>query len=211
MQLSDNPITPVLRKKAMAIRENSLESLIHKKNRKSSLIFSLDDLKIDLTRNYITEDILNDLLDLARSANVSKKIQTLLDGKIINTSENLAVEHIGLRNPNRFTSQEWIRLERFVSKTRQGNRFKSIINIGIGGSDLGSSAAVEILKNYITGLDLYFVSNVDLPHISEILSSCDPTSTLVIISSKSFNTVEVLENAKIVQKWLLDSGVQYEK
>ena len=211
MQLSDNPITPVLRKKAMAIREYSLESLIHKKNRKSSLIFSLDDLKIDLTRNHITEDILNDLLDLARSANVSKKIQTLLDGKIINTSENLAVEHIGLRNPNRFTSQEWIRLEKFVSKTRQKSRFKSIINIGIGGSDLGSSAAAEILKNYITGLDLYFVSNVDLTHISEILSSCDPTSTLVIISSKSFNTVEVLENAKIVQKWLLDSGVQYEK
>ena len=195
----------------MAIREYSLESLIHKKNRKSSLIFSLDDLKIDLTRNHITEDILNDLLDLARSANVSKKIQTLLDGKIINTSENLSVEHIVLRNPNRFTSQEWIRLERFVSKTRQGNRFKSIINIGIGGSDLGSSAAAEILKNYITGLDLYFVSSVDLTHISEILSSCDPTSTLVIISSKSFNTVEVLENAKIVQKWLLDSGVQYEK
>ena len=211
MQLSDNPITPILRKKAMAIREYSLESLIHKKNRKSSLIFSLDDLKIDLTRNHITEDILNDLLDLAGSANVSKKIQTLLDGKIINTSENLSVEHIGLRNPNRFTSQEWIRLGRFVSKTRQGNRFKSIINIGIGGSDLGSSAAAEILKNYITGLDLYFVSSVDLTHISEILSSCDPTSTLVIISSKSFNTVEVLENAKIVQKWLLDSGVQYEK
>ena len=211
MQLSDNPITPILRKKAMAIREYSLESLIHKKNRKSSLIFSLDDLKIDLTRNHITEDILNDLLDLAGSANVSKKIQTLLDGKIINTSENLSVEHIGLRNPNRFTSQEWIRLGRFVSKTRQGNRFKSIINIGIGGSDLGSSAAAEILKNYITGLDLYFVSSVDLTHISEILSSCDPISTLVIISSKSFNTVEVLENAKIVQKWLLDSGVQYEK
>ena len=62
MQLSDNPITPVLRKKAMAIREYSLESLIRKKNRKSSLIFSLDDLKIDLTRNYITEDILKDLL-----------------------------------------------------------------------------------------------------------------------------------------------------
>ena len=211
MQLSDNPITPILRKKAMAIREYSLESLIHKKNRKSSLIFSLDDLKIDLTRNHITEDILNDLLDLAGSANVSKKIQTLLDGKIINTSENLSVEHIGLRNPNRFTSQEWIRLERFVSKVRQGNRFKSIINIGIGGSDLGSSAAAEILKNYITELDLYFVSSVDLTHISEILSSCDPISTLVIISSKSFNTVEVLENAKIVQKWLLDSGVQYEK
>ena len=211
MQLSNNPITPILRKKAVAIREYSLESLIHKKNRKSSLIFSLDDLKIDLTRNHITEDILNDLLDLARSANVSKKIQTLLDGKIINTSENLSVEHIGLRNSNRFTSQEWIRLERFVSKTRQGNRFKSIINIGIGGSDLGSSAAAEILKNYITGLDLYFVSSVDLTHISEILSSCDPISTLVIISSKSFNTVEVLENAKIVQKWLLDSGVQYEK
>ena len=211
MQLSDNPITPVLTKKAMAIRKNSLESLIRKKNRKSSFIFSLDDLTIDLTRNYITEDILNDLLELARSANVSKKIQTLLDGKIINTSENLAVEHIGLRNPNRFTSQEWIRLERFVSKTRQENRFKSIINIGIGGSDLGSSAVTEILKNYITGPDLYFVSNVDLTNISEILSSCDPMSTLVIISSKSFDTLEILENAKIVQKWLLDSGVQCDK
>ncbi len=92
-----------------------------------------------------------------------------------------------MRNPNRFTSQEWIRLEKFVSKTRQGNRFKSIINIGIGGSDLGSSAAAEILKNYITGLDLYFVSNVDLTHISEILSSnsFDTSSEILFKPSSS--------------------------
>jgi glucose-6-phosphate isomerase len=210
MQLSDNPITPVLRKKAKAIRQHRLESLIREKNRESSFIFNLDDLKIDLTRNYITEDILNDLLNLAKKANVSKKIQALLDGKIINASENLAVEHIGMRDPNRFTSNEWIRLERFVSKTRQKNKFKSIINIGIGGSELGLSAVAEIMKNHITGPNLHFVSNVDPIHISDILSSCDPASTLVVISSKSFNTVEVLENAKIVWKWLSDNGVQHQ-
>ena len=127
-------------------------------------------MKIDLTRNYITEDILNDLLNLAKKAKVYEKIQKLLDGKIINTSENLAVEHIGMRNPNRFNSKEWIRLERFVSKTRQENKFKSIINIGIGGSDLGPSAAAEAMKNYITGSNLHFVSNVDPTHISDILS-----------------------------------------
>jgi glucose-6-phosphate isomerase len=210
MQLSDNPITPVLRKKAKAIRQHRLESLIREKNRESSFVFNLDDLKIDLTRNYITEDILNDLLNLAKKANVSKKIQALLDGKIINASENLAVEHIGMRDPNRFTSNEWIRLERFVSKTRQKNKFKSIINIGIGGSELGLSAVAEIMKNHITGPNLHFVSNVDPIHISDILSSCVPASTLVVISSKSFNTVEVLENAKIVWKWLSDNGVQHQ-
>ena len=208
MQLSDNPVTPVLRKKAKAIRQYRIESLIREKNRENSLIFNLDDLKIDLTRNYITEDILNDLLNLAKKAKVYEKIQKLLDGKIINTSENLAVEHIGMRNPNRFNSKEWIRLERFVSKTRQENKFKSIINIGIGGSDLGPSAAAEAMKNYITGSNLHFVSNVDPTHISDILSSCDPASTLVVISSKSFNTVEVLENAKIAWKWLSDNDVQ---
>ena len=133
-----------------------------------------------------------------------------MDGKIINASENLAVEHIGMRDPNRFTSNEWIRLERFVSKTRQKNKFKSIINIGIGGSELGLSAVAEIMKNHITGPNLHFVSNVDPIHISDILSSCVPASTLVVISSKSFNTVEVLENAKIVWKWLSDNGVQHQ-
>ena len=210
MQLFDNPIKSTLLKKAEAIQQVSLESLLNDKSREASFILNLNDLKIDYTRNHITEDIQSDLLDLAKSAKLPEKMQALSDGKKINTTENLAVEHMGQRDPIRFASEEWIRLESFVKDSREKNKFSSIINIGIGGSDLGPSAVAKIMKNYASGPDLYFVSHSDPMYLSDLLSICDPTSTLVVVSSKSFNTSEVLENAKIAQKWFVDQDVSYE-
>jgi glucose-6-phosphate isomerase len=210
MQLFDNPIKSTLLKKAEAIQQVSLESLLNDESREALFILNLNDLKIDCTRNHITEDIQSDLLDLAKSAKLPEKMQALSDGKKINTTENLAVEHMGQRDPIRFASEEWIRLESFVKDSREKNKFSSIINIGIGGSDLGPSAVAKIMKNYASGPDLYFVSHSDPIYLSDLLSICDPTSTLVVVSSKSFNTSEILENAKITRKWFVDQGVSYE-
>ncbi|KAL5521491.1 PGI1 [Sanghuangporus sanghuang] len=175
---------------------------------------------LDYSKNLVTEPILNALFELVREAGVEQERDALFSGKHINTSEDRAVLHVALRNfsgwkipepgvedvpkvldhirsfTNAVRSGEW--------KGYTGKPIKSIVNIGIGGSDLGPVMVTEALKPYSKrDLEAHFVSNIDGTHIAETLRVCDPETTLFIIASKTFTTQETITNAESAREWFL--------
>jgi len=176
---------------------------------------------LDFSKNLITEPIYNALLELAREADVTRARDKLFNGEHINTSEDRAVLHVALRN----FSPDWKINEPGVDEVKPvlghirefsdavrsgawkgytGKPIKSIVNIGIGGSDLGPVMVTEALQYYAKrDLSAHFVSNIDGTHISEITRVCDPETTLFIIASKTFTTQETITNAKSARAWFL--------
>ncbi|MCI0486225.1 MAG: glucose-6-phosphate isomerase [Blastocatellia bacterium] len=190
--------------------------------------FSLrfEDLLLDYSKNRITEDTIELLLNLARQASLEDWTARMFSGEKINITEDRAVLHIALRNRSNqpilvdgkdvmpdvnavlahmreFT--EAIRSGEWTGHT--GKAISDVVNIGIGGSDLGPVMATEALKPYgKPGLRVYFVSNVDGTHIVETLKQLDPETTLFIVASKTFTTQETLTNAQSARDWFLKSG-----
>jgi len=166
------------------------------------------------------------LFDLAREAQVEKSRDEMISGKHINTSEDRAVLHVALRNsgvPSPFDiSEEGVdevknvldHMRTFSESVRSGEwkgytgkAIKSIVNIGIGGSDLGPVMVTEALKSYSKrDLAAHFCSNVDGTHLAEILLECDPETTLFIIASKTFTTQETITNAESAKEWFLKTA-----
>lgn len=188
---------------------------------KFSLI--LNDILLDYSKNRITEETISLLLDLAIQADVSRYIEKMFAGDKINVTENRAVLHVALRNrSNRPIYVDGAdvmpgvnavlkRMARFCKKVREGGwkgytgkAITDIVNIGIGGSDLGPVMATEALKPYgKPGLNPHFVSNIDGTHLVETLKTLDPEATLFIIASKTFTTQETLTNAHSARDWFL--------
>ncbi len=184
------------------------------------------DILLDYSKNRITSETLRLLLELAKESNLSDWIERMFRGERINSSEKRAVLHTALRNssdrPVEVDGQDVMpeirgvleRMETFVRCVRDGewkghggDPIRDVVNIGIGGSDLGPMMVCEALKPYAAqGLDVHFVSNVDGSHIAEALRRIRPETTLFVISSKSFSTQETLANAATARQWLLDSG-----
>ncbi len=186
---------------------------------------SLDNLTFDYSKNRINERTMKYLLTLAKERKVAEKIQQMFSGEKINKTENRSVLHIALRNRantpiyvdgqnvmpkindvlakmRKFT--EAVRLGEFKGHT--GKKLTNIVNIGIGGSDLGPKMAVEALKKYwAKDTNCYFISNIDGTACAEVLNKVDPETTLFIVSSKTFTTIETLTNAKTCRKWLVDA------
>jgi glucose-6-phosphate isomerase len=180
-------------------------------------------LFLDYSKNRITDKTLKLLLQLAKESNLRAKIDGMFSGEKINVTENRAVLHVALRAPknsevfvdgknvvpevhavlhkitnfsNRVRSGEW--------KGFTGERIKNIVNIGIGGSDLGPVMAYEALRHYSErNLTFRFVSNVDGIDFVEATRDLDPAETLFIISSKTFTTLETMTNAQSARDWLL--------
>jgi glucose-6-phosphate isomerase len=178
---------------------------------------------LDYSKNRVTSETLKRLLDLAESSNLRARIDAMFSGEKINITEDRAVLHVALRAPrdevinvdgqnvvpevhevldkmasfaNRVRSGEW--------KGYTGKRIRNIINIGIGGSDLGPYMAFDALKHYADrNLTCRFVSNIDGTDIVEATSDLDPEETLFIISSKTFTTLETLTNARSARDWAL--------
>ncbi len=192
-------------------------------NRFAKLSLRLEDLLVDFSKNRITIETLTLLRNLAQESGLTANIQAMFSGEKINTTENRAVLHTALRNfsgtrvlvegkdvmPDILSVREKMRL--FTDKVRSGRwqgytgkAIRSIVNIGIGGSDLGPSMACEALKPYGSpNLNMYFVSNVDGTHIAETLKKCDPETTLFLIASKTFTTQETMANAHSARNWFL--------
>lgn len=184
--------------------------------------FSCDNLLLDLSRQRIETETLDLLLDLAREADVEGWRDRMLRGERINLTEDRAVLHTALRLPEGSAltvdgedvvpavHHELRRMGEFVDAVRGGHwcgttgqRFRHVIAIGIGGSDLGPRMAVEALAPYRQpGLDIHFVSNVDGADISRATAVCDPAATLVIVASKTFTTQETMTNAETARDWL---------
>ncbi len=185
---------------------------------------SFQDILLDFSKNRITEKTFGLLLDLARQADVPGWAAKMFAGEKINTTENRAVLHVALRNrsnrpilvdgtdvmPEVNAVLEHMRM--FTDSIRRGTwrgytgqPITDVVNIGIGGSDLGPVMATEALKPYSKrDLHVHFVSNVDGTHIAETLRLCRPETTLFIVASKTFTTQETLTNAHSARKWFLE-------
>jgi glucose-6-phosphate isomerase len=181
-------------------------------------------LVLDYSKNRITRDTLPLLTALARAAGLPERTEAMFSGKHINTSEDRAVLHTALRLPRdaslQVDGQDVVadvhtvldRMGRFTDAVRSGEwtghtgeRIRAVVNIGIGGSDLGPVMAYEALKAYADReLTMRFVSNIDPTDIVEATRDLDPATTLFIVSSKTFTTLETLTNAHVARKWLLD-------
>ncbi|KAF9501684.1 glucose-6-phosphate isomerase [Pleurotus eryngii] len=180
-------------------------------------------LFLDYSKNLITQEVIDTLLGLVREAEVESYRDKMFAGEHINTSEDRAVLHVALRNFNDFSIQEagadevagvLEHMKQFSNAVRSGEwkgytgkNITTIVNIGIGGSDLGPVMVTEALKPYSKrDLTAHFVSNIDGTHIAEILRLCDPERTLFIIASKTFTTQETITNAESAREWFLSSA-----
>jgi len=182
---------------------------------------------LDYSKNLINEEVWSTLLSLAKEAQVEKSRDDMFSGKHINTSEDRAVLHIALRNSGVPKPFENIKeagvdevgdvlkhMKEFSEAIRSGEHkgytgkaIKSVVNIGIGGSDLGPVMVTEALKHYAQrSLSPHFVSNIDGTHLAEILKECDPETTLFIVASKTFTTQETITNAESAKAWFLDAA-----
>lgn len=182
------------------------------------------DLHADLSKNLLDDEVLAALLDLAEEVGLPARRDAMLRGERINVTENRAVLHTALRLPRKAVlevdgrdvvpdvHEVLDRVYAFAERVRSGSwtgitgaRIRTVVNIGIGGSDLGPVMAYEALRPYVLdGLTCRFVSNIDPTDCAQTLADLDPETTLFIVSSKTFGTLETLTNARLCRSWLLD-------
>ena len=215
-----------LSKYATKMRKKTMREMFEKDPRRAQVFsLQLDNMWLDYSKNLIDSKAMLYLLALAKKAKLEDKITQMFKGEKINNTENRAVLHIALRNRsnrpiyvdgqdvmpevNRVLGKikdfsEAVRLGTFTGHT--GKKLTNIVNIGIGGSDLGPKMAVEALRRYqLKGMNFYFISNIDGTACAEVLDKLDPETTLFIVCSKTFTTIETLTNAKTCRKWLIDA------
>jgi glucose-6-phosphate isomerase len=185
------------------------------------------DFLVDYSKNIISEETISLLQELANEAQLKDAITKYFEGDIINQTENRAVLHTALRAkenasvkvdgvnvmPEIFSVKNKIKnfSNEIISGQRKGfsgKPFTDVVNIGIGGSDLGPAMIVEALQYYKNDLNVHFVSNVDGDHVNEILKKVNPETTLFVIVSKTFTTQETLSNAETIRSWFLQSATQ---
>jgi len=182
------------------------------------------DILFDYSKNRITDNTLQLLVDLAHQANLAEWIEAMFTGQKINNTEGRSVLHVALRNrsndPIYVDGQDVMPdVNRVLEKMRSfsaavrsgewrgntGEAITDIVNIGIGGSDLGPKMICEALKSYARAdLNAHFISNVDSTDLVEVLKNLDPKTTLFLVASKTFTTQETMTNAHSARKWLLD-------
>ena len=215
-----------LEKLAKKMRKIEMRDMFAKDNKRAEKYsLKLENMLVDFSKNRIDDKVFKALMSLAKKAKIRNKIMDMFEGKKINITENRAVLHVALRNQentpiyvdgenvmpeiNKVLAKikdfsEAVRLGNFVGYT--GKKLTNIVNIGIGGSDLGPKMAVEALKKYMPKeMNCYFISNIDGTACAEVLNKVDPETTLFIVCSKTFTTIETLTNAKTCRKWLIDA------
>ncbi len=196
-------------------------------NRFTKFSASFNDIVFDYSKNIINDTTLSYLFQLANECGLPEAIKAMFEGEKINATENRAVLHTALRNfsgnpvitdgkdvmPEVKAVQE--QMKSFCKKIHSGEwrgytgkKIKYIVNIGIGGSDLGPVMVTEALKPYwIEGMQPYFVSNVDGTHITETLKKITPDETLFLVASKTFTTQETMTNAHTARSWFLEHAM----
>jgi glucose-6-phosphate isomerase len=196
-------------------------------NRAEKFHLQWNDFLVDYSKNIINQETMSLLLDLASEVNLKQAIAKYFEGDVINQTENRAVLHTALRSPETasvlvngkniipevFEVKEAIKSfsNQIISGERKGytgKPFTDIVNIGIGGSDLGPAMVVEGLQFYKNHLNVHFVSNIDGDHVNEIIKKINPETTLFVIVSKTFTTQETLTNSETIREWFLKSASQ---
>ncbi|CAM1345842.1 glucose-6-phosphate isomerase [Tenacibaculum crassostreae] len=212
------------------IKERELKELFREdKNRKEQFSISLGDLSVDYSKNRITKKTMNLLISLANEVELKDAIEKYFSGDKINATEDRAVLHTALRSSsdipvyvdgkdvkqkiqtalrkmkafsNKVISGKW--------KGFTGKPITDVVNIGVGGSNLGPNMVVEALQFYKNKLNTHFVSNIDGDHVSETLKKLNPETTLFIIVSKTFTTQETINNANTIRDWFLKSATVFD-
>ena len=191
-------------------------------SRASKFHIQWNDFLIDYSKNRINQETMDLLVNLANEVHLKEAIAAYFDGEAINRTENRAVLHTALRSPENSVvtvdGQNVIpeiyevknKIKAFtdevvngVRKGYTGKAFTDVVNIGIGGSDLGPAMIVEGLQYYKNHLNVHFVSNVDGDHVNEIIKKINPETTLFVIVSKTFTTQETLTNSETIRSWFL--------
>ena len=203
------------------------EMFANDSTRTTKFNFQWNDFLVDYSKNIIDQETMSLLVELAKEVHLEEAIAKYFDGDIINQTENRAVLHTALRAketaiikvdgvnviPEVFEVKNKIKnfTNEVVSGTRKGftgKPFTDIVNIGIGGSDLGPVMVVEALQYYKNHLNVHFVSNVDGDHVNEVIKKLNPETTLFVIVSKTFTTQETLTNSETIREWFLKSASQ---
>ena len=189
--------------------------------------FECADLHVDLSKNLLTDDILAALVALGREVGLEERRGAMFAGERINVTEGRSVLHTALRRPvgaapglvldgqdvDHDVHEVLAKVYAFADRVRSGDwrgvtgkRIETIVNVGIGGSDLGPVMIYEALAPYVQpGLTCRFISNIDPTDAAQKTAGLDPETTLVIVASKTFTTLETITNARLVRTWLLDS------
>ena len=189
--------------------------------------FTADELHVDLSKNLITSETVELLLKLAEEVKLEQAREAMFSGEHINVTEDRAVLHTALRRPEGYTPALAVdgqdvdadvhavlkKIYAFADRVRNGEwtgvtgkRIETVVNIGIGGSDLGPVMVYEALKPYAdAGITARFISNIDPTDVAEKVSGLDPETTLFIVASKTFGTLETLTNARVAREWLISS------
>jgi len=228
-QIPDIATTPAwqaLQKHHDEIGEKHLrEFFAEDPDRGTELALTVGDLYIDYSKHRVTRETLQLLIHLARTAGLEQRRDAMFSGVHINTSENRAVLHIALRLPRgeelivdgqnivEDVHAELDKMGDFTDRLRSGEwtgatgeRIKTVVNIGIGGSDLGPVMVYDALRHYAdAGISARFVSNVDPADLVAKLDGLEPATTLFIVASKTFSTLETLTNATAARRWLTDA------
>ena len=173
-------------------------------SRGARLTAEADGLLLDYSKNRLTDKTVAMLAALADRAGLRNRVEAMLDGEPVNTTENRPAWHAALRRPDPppEVGDELDRMAAYADGVRQG-RWQAVVNIGIGGSDLGPAMATAALSAFVAEeLDVRFLSNVDGAHFRAITQGLDPARTLFIVSSKTFTTTETLANARTARAWI---------
>ena len=219
-----------LRQYHAAVKDRRFETLVDT-DRAAAFTAQTGDMRLDYAKTNIDEDGRELLLQLLDRSGLAAKRAAMFAGEPINETEGRAVLHTALRNldggPVEVDGEDVMpavldtlgRMESFAADVRegrfagQGGKITDVVNIGIGGSDLGPAMAVQALAPYHDGPRCHFVSNVDPADVASVLRACDPATTLVIVASKTFTTIETMTNARTAQAWMAqsvtDTGAQF--
>ena len=209
-----------------SFKETSIKDLFRKdSDRFQKYSLGFEDILVDFSKNRIDDKVRGLFTELAVECKLKDAIESMFAGEKINATENRAVLHVALRNrsnsPVKVDGKDVMpevndvlnQMKNFSEEIISGNwkgfsgkAITDVVNIGIGGSDLGPLMVTEALKPYKNHLNLHFVSNVDGTHMAETLKAVDPETTLFIVASKTFTTQETMTNANTAREWLLEEA-----
>ncbi len=203
------------------IHTHRIEDLFEDPKRAGAFSTQAVDMLLDWSKTTLDNRAVTLLLDVAQEAGLNDRLEAMFSGEVINETEGRAVLHTALRastarkvvvegedvipgvqNSLKRMGDFANRLRKGQVRTPSGGRFTDVVNIGIGGSDLGPAMAVRALSPYHDGPRVHFVSNVDGAHIADTLAGLNPADTLVIVASKTFTTIETMTNAETARKWI---------
>jgi glucose-6-phosphate isomerase len=225
MRISETPEWKALAEHHREVRDRHLRDLFAEDpGRGTDLVVSAGDLYLDYSKNRLTRETVRLLAAVAERAGLRERTEAMFRGEHVNSTEDRAVLHVALRDPrtsglvvdghdvNAEVHEVLGRMADFADRVRSGawtghtgERIRAVVNIGIGGSDLGPAMAYQALRDYSDrSITSRFVSNIDPTDLAEATRDLDPASTLFVVASKTFTTQETLTNAREARRWLVE-------